>query len=136
MYQMVYDLYLSVTCQKADWKVHKRSACLKPAEFHKLDKMWKRFTRPNTTMGRLGVIERAAWEARRLNPTPATKCDGCLLRFRGAPVEEDGFDYGEEKTETGDMFKRCTDCDFTICEDCSMPENQGEFQVMVLFLLF
>src|SRR5258706_18344 len=104
---------ISVTCQKADWKEHKRSACVKPAVFHKFDKMMKKFSGPNTTMGRLNEIEAAVWEARRLNPTPVGKCDGCLSRFRGVPIDSDD---GEDGTDVGDVFKRCADCDYTICE--------------------
>ena len=113
-----------ITCQKADWKEHKRSVCVKPAMFHKVDKMMKKFSGPNTLMGRLNEIENAAWEERRRNPTPANKCDGCLRRFRGVPIDRD--DPGEAEVDAGDVFKRCTDCDWTICEDCSEPENQGE----------
>jgi hypothetical protein len=122
---------ISVACQKADWKKHKRSACMKPPMFHKLDRMMKKYSGPNSPMGRLAVIEKAAWEECRRNPTPATKCDGCLRRFQGAPIEEDDYDSDSDELleEAGDVFKRCTDCVYTICEDCSMPENQGEFQI-------
>jgi hypothetical protein len=121
---------ISVTCQRADWKVHKRSACVKPPMLHKLDKMMKKYSGPNYPMGRLNEIEKAVWEERRRNPTPVTKCDGCFRRFRGAPIDEDDLDdfdsSGEDGKDAGDVFKRCTDCDYAICEECSKPENQGE----------
>jgi len=126
MLDTINDLYISVTCQKSDWKEHKRSACVKPAVFHKMDRMIKKFSGPNTPMGRLNELEAAAWEARRLNPKPATKCDGCFSRFRGVPIDKDDYDEGEDETDVGDVFKRCADCDYTICEGCSLPDNQGE----------
>ena len=30
------------------------------------------------------------------------------------------------QAKMGKTLERCTDCDYTICEDCSKPENQGE----------
>jgi len=87
----------------------------------------QKFSGPNTVMGCLTEIENAAWEERRRNPTPPTKCDGCLRRFRGVPIEKDEEDYGFSE-DAGGVFKRCSDCDFTICEDCSQPENQGSFR--------
>lgn len=92
--------------------------------------MMKKYGGPNSVMGRLSVLQKAAWEERRHNPTPVTKCDGCLRRFQGAPIEEDDDDcdsLGEGEKDAGGVFKRCTNCDYTICEDCSHLENQGEF---------
>ena len=99
----------------------------------------KKYGGPNSTMGRLNVLEAAAWEERRRNPTPSIKCDGCFRRFRGVPIdrsEED--DYGSPNEDVGDVFKRCSECDYTICEGCSKPENQGEFldNTFVGFLFF
>ena len=121
--------YLSSACQKADWKEHKRSACVKPPMFHKLDRMMKKYSGPNYPLGQLAVIEKVAWEERRRNPTPVKKCDSCFSRFQGAPIEEDDYDFdsGELLKDAGAVSKRCTECDYTICEDCSKPENQGEF---------
>ena len=97
---MVNDLYIEVKCQKADSKEHKRSACLKPAIFHKMDKMLKKYGRPNSTMGHLEQMEKA-WEIvlgwTRLQPASAID----LRRFRGAPIEEDDEDAGD--------FKRCAE---------------------------
>jgi hypothetical protein len=91
----------------------------------------KKYNGPNYPMGQLAEFENVIWEERRRNPTPATKCDACFRRFRGAPIEEDDYDLdsGEVPEDAGDVFKRCTDCDFTICEDCFQPENQGEFWI-------
>ena len=93
----------------------------------------KKFGGPGTPMGRINALEQAAWEERKRNPTPVTACDGCLRQFHGAPVEE-GFDDGydedgddEDAKDAGDPFKRCTDCDYTICERCTDPEWQGMF---------
>ena len=120
----------SVACQKADWKEHKRSVCVKPAIFHKVDKMMKKLGGPNTPLGFVNKLENAAWEERRRNPAQITKCDSCLRRFRGTPVDEDDYDLDENETDdVGDIFKRCADCDFTICEDCSKTENQGDCQM-------
>lgn len=120
-------LYISTTCQRADWKEHKRSACVKPAIFHKFDRLMKKYSGPNYPMGRLKMLEAAAWEERRRNPKPSTKCDGCFSRFRGVPIDLEEDDYGSPNEDVGDVFKRCTECDYTICEGCSKPENQGEF---------
>jgi len=97
--------------------------------------MMKKYSGPNSPMGRINVLEAAAWEDRRRNPTPSTKCDGCFRRFRGAPIDRD--DYGSPNEDVGDVFKRCTECDYTICEGCSKPENQGAFWITpsVSFLL-
>jgi len=86
----------------------------------------KKYSGPGTAMGRIHAIEQAAWEERRRNPTPATACDGCLRRFRGAPAEDMFEDEDEEDAgDAGDPFKRCVECDYTICEDCTHPEMQG-----------
>ena len=88
----------------------------------------KKYSGPNYPMGQLAVFEKAVWEERRRNPTTPIKCDGCTLRFRGAPIHEDDYDFdGKLFEDVGDVFKRCTECDYTICEGCSMPENQGGF---------
>jgi hypothetical protein len=78
----------------------------------------KKWSGPGTAMGSLNALEQLAWEERRRNPTPATACDGCHRRFRGAPAEE-GFEDDEDVDGAGDPFKRCTECDYTICEDCT-----------------
>jgi len=121
-------VYCSVICQRSDWKEHKRSACIKPAIFHKLDRMMKKYSGPGYPMGSLNKLEAAAWEERRRNPRPSTKCDGCFGRFRGAPIDQDDLidqDDDSQNEDVGDVFKRCTGCDYTICEYCSEPENQG-----------
>jgi len=89
----------------------------------------KKYSGPNYQLGRLAELEKAAWEERRRDPTPPENCDGCLRRFQGAPIEEDDYDFdsGELLEDAGDVSKRCTECDYMICEDCSKPENQGEF---------
>jgi hypothetical protein len=89
----------------------------------------KKFSGPGTVMGRLNNIEQLAWEERRRNPTPVSACDGCLRRFRGAPAEERLFEDAEDAGDAGDPFKRCTECDYTICEDCTHPDLQGMFLV-------
>jgi len=69
--------------------------------------MMKKFSGPNTLLGRMGEIENAAWEARRRNPTPAKKCDGCFRRFQGVPIEEGDDDYnssGEGEVDAGDGY--------------------------------
>ena len=126
--------YISVMCQKVDWKEHKRSACVKPPMLHKLDRMMKKYSGPNFPLGRIAELEKAAWEERRRNPTPIAKCDGCFRRFQGAPIEEDDYDLDSSELlkDAGDIFKRCSECDYTICEGCSKPENQGEFQAPLL----
>ncbi|KDR71737.1 hypothetical protein GALMADRAFT_229283 [Galerina marginata CBS 339.88] len=113
-------------CQKADWKVHKRSVCTKPAILHKVDKMMKKYGGPNSTMGMLNSLEKAAWDERKRNPQPVSDCDGCFRRFLGEPQQPD--DEEDEDINTGDppaRFKRCAVCDYTICEACTHPANQG-----------
>jgi len=90
----------------------------------------KKYSGPGTPMGRLNVIEQVVWEERRRNPSPVTACDGCFRRFHGAPAEEkyDDEDAGDAG-DAGDPFKRCTECDYTICEDCTHPEMQGMFLI-------
>ena len=91
-------------------------------------------------MGRINYMEQVIWEERRRNPTPALVCDGCSRRFHGVPPEDLGYgdedeDSGDEDEDTGDAgdpFKRCTECDYTVCEDCTHPENQGIFMPPVL----
>lgn len=98
--------------------------------------MMKKFGRPNYPMGQLKMLEDAVWEERRRNPAPSpAKCDGCLSRFRGTPIEEDD-DFGTPDEDVGEVFKRCRECDYTICEDCSKPENQGEFLHITFFSFF
>lgn len=86
----------------------------------------KKWSGPNTTMGRLNNMQEVLWEERRRNPTPVGACDGCMRRFRGFPAEEEMFDEDEEPgPDAGDAFKHCTQCDWTVCEDCMHPGNQG-----------
>ncbi|KAJ8581581.1 hypothetical protein M405DRAFT_832205, partial [Rhizopogon salebrosus TDB-379] len=33
----------------------------------------------------------------------------------------------EDAGDAGDAFKRCKECDYTICKDCTLPEMQGLF---------
>ncbi|KAG1831418.1 hypothetical protein DFJ58DRAFT_848240 [Suillus subalutaceus] len=47
---------------------------------------------------------------------------GCFGRFRGTPPDENDEDDVED---VGDSFKRCTTCDYTICEHCTHPDMQG-----------
>jgi hypothetical protein len=89
-----------------------------------MDRMLKKISGPNYPLGRIQMIEEAAWEERRRNPMPATECDGCFRRFRGTPIKNVDFS-DEDEGDAGEVFKRCTDCDYTICEDCFEPENQG-----------
>jgi hypothetical protein len=91
----------------------------------------KKFSGPGTPLGRINDLEQLLWEERRRNPTPVSNCDGCMRRFRGAPVEEDwdGDDGDQDPGDAGDPFKRCMECDFTICEDCTHPEMQGMFLI-------
>lgn len=103
--------------------------CAKPAILHKVDKSLRKYSAPGYTMHSLSRLEDLAWEERRRNPAPVPVCDGCSRRFRGVPVEE-GFGYedgDEDDGDAGDRFKRCTECDYTICEDCTHPEGQGQF---------
>lgn len=112
--------------------MHKRSVCTKPAILHKVDKMMKKYSGPGTAMGGINILEQLAWEERRRNPTPVGACDGCFRRFHGTPVEE-GFedeDEDEDHGDAGDPFKRCKECDYTICEACTHPEMQGMFLIL------
>lgn len=112
---------------------------------HTVDKMVKKYSGPGTPMGRLEFLEKVLWEERRRNPTPATACDGCLRRFRGAPrsAEEDAWSDDEddeggkgEVADAGDLFKRCTECDYTICESCADPGVQRMFLGSLRFSFF
>lgn len=91
--------------------------------------MMKKWSGPGTTLGSLNSLENAAWEERRRNPQPVSSCDGCLRRFQGFPPDEDDrFAEDEEDDvpeDAGDAFKHCDECDWTICEDCTHPQNQG-----------
>lgn len=113
-------VFFSAECQKADWKAHKRSMCAMPAILHQVDKSMRMF---NGHMRLVNHLEKLAWEQRRRNPVPASACDGCWRRFRGVPVKEGSED--EDRGDAGDRFKRCTECDYTICKDCTHPEKQG-----------
>jgi len=84
-------------------------------------------------MGRLHDIEQVVWEERRQNEIPATACDGCFRRFHGAPAEREFLDDEEEHVEDVKLFKRCTECEYTICEDCTRPEAQGTFLLPRIF---
>lgn len=100
--------------------------------------MVKKWSGPGSAMASLNMMESLAWEERRRNPTPVTKCDGCFRRFHGAPAEDefDDEDDDEDAGDAGDPFKRCTECDYTICKDCTYPQNQGTFSYfMALFSL-
>jgi hypothetical protein len=92
----------------------------------------KKYSGPTSQLGRINALEQLAWEERKRNPTPALQCDGCMRRFRGAPVEEDWEEEEDpgDAGDAGDPFKRCTECDFTICEDCTHPEMQGMFLIL------
>lgn len=96
----------------------------------------KKWSGPGSVMNSLNVLEDDVWAERARNPSPVSSCDGCLRRFHGVPPE-DTFDGGEggegeeQAEDAGDPFKRCKTCDFTICKDCSEPENQGTF---ILFI--
>lgn len=75
-------------------------------------------------MDTIDRMEQLAWAERQRNPVPAPKCDGCFARFRGTPRDEDDENDAED---VGDAFKRCTTCDYTICESCTHPDVQGTF---------
>lgn len=81
------------------------------------------YSGPGTAISRFSRIEELAWADRRANPQPVGACDGCFRRFRGFPSDD-----GEEEqiVDAGDAFKHCTQCDWTVCEDCMHPRNQGE----------
>ncbi|KAJ7704315.1 hypothetical protein B0H17DRAFT_1126681 [Mycena rosella] len=117
---------LRVECQKKDWKQHnlKRSVCTKPAILHQVDKMMKKHSGPGSPMASITAIEKVVWAERARNPQPIEACDGCFRRFRGVPprVEEE---EDENTPDAGDKFKHCTACDWTICKDCTHPQNQG-----------
>jgi hypothetical protein len=93
---------------------------------HKVDKFIEKFSGPDTPLGRINAIERLAWEERRRNPVPVAACDGCLRRFRGTPMEP-WMEEEDDDGDAGDAFKRCKECDYTICEECTLPEAQGLF---------
>ena len=80
-------------------------------------------------MNSIQRIEDAAWAERRRNPGPVSACDGCFRTFSGMPVDpndQDAADMLEEELEdAGDPFKRCNECDWTICKDCDHIEIQG-----------
>jgi hypothetical protein len=86
--------------------------------------MMKKWGGPGSMMDTINKMEELAWEERRRNPIPAPKCDGCFSRFRGTPPDEDEEDDAED---VGDAFKRCTTCDYTICENCTHLDIQGKF---------
>ncbi|KAF9523714.1 hypothetical protein CPB83DRAFT_862339 [Crepidotus variabilis] len=149
--QTIYCRLFRAECQKQDWKVHKRSTCTKPALLHKVDKMLKKHSGPNTPLGTMTKWEEIAWAQRRANPQPARECDGCFRRFKGFPPTQDDIQTEEmermmseisrekgeleegedvsdgplEERHAGDPFKHCSDCDWTICEDCTQFESQG-----------
>jgi len=88
--------------------------------------MMKKYSGPGSALGSINALEQLAWEERRRNPSPVTACDGCLRRFHGAPADERFDDEEDEDAgDAGDPFKRCTDCDYTICEECTDLEAQG-----------
>ena len=93
----------------------------------------KKFSGPGYALGSINRLEELAWAERRRNPTPVEACDGCFRRFHSAPPEErepwddEEEEEEEEKRDAGDPFRRCTECDYTICEDCTHPEMQGAF---------
>ncbi|KAJ7481588.1 hypothetical protein FB451DRAFT_131682 [Mycena latifolia] len=117
-------IYCSAACQKQDWKQHKRSVCTKPALLHQFDRLMKKYAGPGSVYGSITTVEDAAWAARVQNPQRIDACDGCFRRFRDVPprLEEE---EDENTPDAGDMFKHCTKCDWTICEDCTHPQNQG-----------
>lgn len=100
---------------------------------HKLDKMMKQMSGPGSVMGHLNTLEDAVWAERVRNPQTPTACDGCLRPFKGfPPLVDEGVDEeeGHARSDAGDAFKHCDECDFTICKDCSEPENQGMFKIL------
>lgn len=117
---------LRAECQKRDWKQHKRSVCTKPAIFHKMDKMMKQHSGPGSMMASLNAMQDAAWAERVRNPQPIPACDACFRRFRGVPPRREE-EEDENTPDAGPMFKHCTQCDWTICEDCTHPQGQGTF---------
>jgi len=83
---------------------------------------------PGSLMGFINQLDDDVWAERRRHPTPVQACDGCLRRFRDAPPKaSDQFEdeVASDEGDAGDRFKHCTDCDWTVCEDCTQPENQG-----------
>lgn len=77
-------------------------------------------------MGNVSRLEEVVWAERRRNPQPCHACDGCFRRFKGFPPGEDDFDEDEKVLpDAGDVFKHCLECDYTVCEDCTVFENQG-----------
>ena len=101
----------SVDCQKSDWKVHKRSVCVKAAIFHKVDKMIKKYSGPGTPLENIEALDGMIWAERRRNPSARPeRCDGCTLRFRGTPLE----DHEEGQGDVGEPFKRCKECDYRL----------------------
>lgn len=123
-----------IQCCMSKNRLEGPQTCTKPALLHKMDKMMKKFSGPNHPMGRLNMIEEVAWAERRRNPVPIWDCDGCFRRFRGAPPKqpdpwEDELEEGVDAGDAGLVFKRCTGCDWTICDDCFHPENQGVYSI-------
>lgn len=85
----------------------------------------KKSSGPGTPWGNLNRMEDIAWEDRRLNPQPASLCDGCFTRFIGFPKKaHDDFEEDDNRDPVA-KYKHCNDCDWTICEACTRPENQG-----------
>ncbi|KAF5369808.1 hypothetical protein D9758_001350 [Tetrapyrgos nigripes] len=120
--------YLNVECQTEDWKVHKRTVCVKGEIWNKTERTLRKISGPNNPMGRLQSMEDNAWAFRRQNPDPnPSHCDGCFRRFRGHPPNEDDIDEtGKPYEDCGSVSdgKRCRNCDWVACRDCMRPENQ------------